>query len=292
MLDINAKQIAGLDIAHLDNATLLSFTNKVREHGLSSETMRTKLGTIWTDYNQSAATYDEVYNPSQKDLLSDDLKTLDDVRDKAVHAWHEAILAQQKSPNATKAQVARELVQLYKDYNIDAADEYMKETENIKQMIQVIEQNFQYEQALPTMSLDDYLADMKTKNLAFEAKMAERTAGTVGKTKGAVQAARNDVEAKYRTLARMVNVVSSYEGDGGLDEFIDTINAEIEHFKQILARKGSGSGGSTPTPAPTPDDQGGGDEGGGDQGGGNDPAPQPEPAPEPDPSGGDEGGQN
>ena len=245
MLDPNAKQILTLDYHSLDNATLLSYTNLALGHGQQDATMQTKLGSIWTAFATSATNYDEVYNPSQKDLMSDDLKTQDDTRDKSVSAWHEATLAQQKSPNQTKALIARQLVQLYKDYKIDQSAEYMKETENIAQMIQQIEADATITAALPTMGLDDYFNDLKTQNETFAAMMAQRTAGTVGQEKGVVQAARDDVEEKYRTLVRMVNVVSSYEGNGELDTFIDTINAEIRHFRDILARKGKGKGKSS-----------------------------------------------
>ena len=143
--------------------------------------------------------------------------------------------------------IARQLVQLYKDYHLDTADEYMKQTTNISQMIQAIEGNATIMAALPTMGLDDYLTDLKQKNEAFAAKMAERTAGTVGQEKGVVAAARTEVEKALRNLIRATNVVSIYEGDGGLDTFIDTMNAEIEHFKDILARKGYSSGSSSST---------------------------------------------
>jgi hypothetical protein len=119
-----------------------------------------------------------------------------------------------------------------------------KQTTNISQMIQAIEGNATIMAALPTMGLDDYLTDLKQKNEAFAAKMAERTAGTVGQEKGVVAAARTEVEKALRNLIRATNVVSIYEGDGGLDSFIDTMNAEIEHFKDILARKGYSSGSS------------------------------------------------
>ena len=183
---------------------------------------------------------------------------MDDVRDKSVTAWHTAILAAQKSPNDTKRQIALQLVQFYKDYKLDTGDEYMKETTNIQQMLQAIEGNPTIMAALPGMGLDDYLTDLKTKNEAFAAKMAERTAGTVGKTTGVVAAARADVEQKYRTLMRMVNVVSSYEGGGVLDQFILVITAEIDHYKQIMARKGVGSGSSSSNSGGGTSDNGGG----------------------------------
>ena len=243
-LDIYAKQIPEMNISHMDNATLLSFTNSVAAKAAADATLTAKLGDIYTAFYTSAQAYDESYNPSQKDLLSDVLKQLDELRDKALTAWHSAVLAAQKSPNETKKQVALQLGQLYKDYHLDAGDEYMKETTNINQMLQNIEGNSNFMAALPGMGLDDYLTDLKTKNQSFAAKMDERTAGTVGKTTGVVAAARADVEQKYRSFVRMVNVVSSYEGGGVLDAFILVITAEIDHYRQILSRKGGSGGGS------------------------------------------------
>lgn len=273
MINLNAKQIGDLQISRLDNATLLSAVTLMSQHVQHSEAARQKLGSIADAFVSAADAYDVAYNPSQKDLLSDVLYDMDKVRDKAQTAWHENILAAQRSPNDQKAMIARQLVQYYKDYKLDTADEYMKQTTNISQMIQAIEGNATIMAALPTMGLDDYLTDLKQKNEAFANKMAERTAGTVGQEKGVVKAARTEVERRLRDLIRATNVVSIYEGDGGLDQFIDTMNAEVDHFRDILARKGSSSGGDkptpTPTPTPTPDDGGGSDdEGGDDQGGG------------------------
>ena len=241
MLNLNAKQISDLQISRLDNATLLSCVTNMSQHVQHSEPARTKLGTFASDFVGASEAYDVAYNPSQKDLLSDVLADLDKVRDKSMTAWHGAILAAQNSPNEQKAMTARQLVQLYKDYKLDAADEYMKQTTNISQMIQAIEGNAGIMAALPGMGLDEYLADLKAKNEAFAAKMAERTAGTVGREKGVVSAARTAVEQALRNLIRATNIVSAYEGDGGLDQFIDTMNAEMEHFRDILARKGGSS---------------------------------------------------
>ena len=276
MINLQAKQIASLDYTRLDNATLLSAVDLMSQHVQHSQAARTKLGTIADTFVSAVTAYDEAYNPSQKDLLTDVLFDLDKVRDKAQTAWHENILAAQRSPNEQKAMVARQLVQLYKDYKLETADEYMKQTTNIRQMIQAIQADATIMAALPTMGLDDYLTDLDTKNEAFATKMAERTAGTVGREKGVVAAARTEVERRLRDLIRATNVVSIYEGDGGLDSFIDTINAEVEHYKDILARKGVSSGSSSnsgnssnsgTTPSGGGSEQGGSEQGGSEQGG-------------------------
>lgn len=246
MINLSAKQVGDLAISRLDNATLLSLAVIISGHVTNSDAVRQKLGTIATAVVTAAQAYDEAYNPSAKDLLTDVLKALDEARDKSQGSWHESILASLRSPNEQKAAVARQLVQLYKDYRLDTADEYMKQTTNIGQMLQVIEGNASIMSLLPSMGLDDYLSDLKAKNEAFAAKMAERTAGTVGREKGVVAAARQAMEARIRDLVTAVNVVSIYEGDGSLDAFIDQLNAEYEHYRQILARKGySSASGST-----------------------------------------------
>lgn len=237
-----AKQIPEINISRMDVATLLSFTNTVKAKGDADATMKTKMGAIWTAFADAATHYDAVYNPSRKDLLSDVLNQMDIVRDKAVTAYHTAILALLKSPNQQKKWIAQQLVQLYKDYHLDVFDEYMKQTTNVRQMLQVIQADSAIMAALPSMGLDDYVDDMNTKNEAFAAKMDERTTGTIGNVDGSLSSARTDLMQKYRTLVRMVNVVNAYEGDGVLDQFILVMISEIAHYKDILARKGGSSG--------------------------------------------------
>lgn len=236
-----AKQIPEINISRMDVATLLSFTNTVKAKGDADATMKTKMGTIWTAFADAATHYDAVYNPSRKDLLSDVLYQLDIVRDKSVTAYHTAILALLKSPNQQKKWIAQQLVQLYKDYHLEVSDEYMKQTTNVRQMLQVIQADSVIMSALPSMGLDDYIDDMNTKNEAFAAKMDERTTATIGNVDGTLSSARTDVVQKYRSLVRMVNVVNAYEGDGVLDQFILVMISEIAHYKDILARKGGSS---------------------------------------------------
>lgn len=111
MINLNAKQIDDLKISRLDNATLLSAVDLMSQHVQHSEVARQKLGTIADAFVGATSAYDEAYNTSQKDLLTDVLYDMDKVRDKAQTAWHENILAAQRSPNEQKAMVARQLVQ-------------------------------------------------------------------------------------------------------------------------------------------------------------------------------------
>ena len=289
----NALQWTSIALHAMDNATLLSFMHNVDEKGLAENAapMRTNLGDFWTPFHEAYLTYDRVFNPTRKSLETEDLKELDEARDNALGAYHEAVLGLQRNPNDSKRQAARLLNLNYDTYKPERSQEYMKETELIEQMTADLRASQQLTAAIQLLGLDDYLTDLEQKNQAFADMMKGRTASTEGQQKGAVADARADLEKKYQLLRQMLNVASIYEGDTNYRPFLLAVNAEVEHYRQILARKGAGGGNSsggddggdtptpTPTPDPTPDPSGGGDDGGGD-------TPTPTPDPTPDPSGG------
>ena len=158
-------------------------------------------------------------------------------------------------------------------------------------MIQEMEENMQAEQALTTTGLDDWFQDLKAKNEAFLAKMNERTEAQAGQQKGIVREKRLLAEAAYKNVVKLLNAAAIMEQPAELDynPVIDRLNAEVEHYRQILARKGTSTGTNSGGDGGSSD---GGDDGGSDGGsdGGDTPTPTPTPEPTPDsdptPSGG------
>ena len=263
----NALQWAALPLRQMDNATLLSFMHNVDEKGQADNAapMRTKLAEFWTSFHQAYNTYDQVFNPARKSLDTEDLANLDTTRDDALGAYHEALLGLQRNPNEAKRQAARQLNLNFDTYKPERSQEYMKETELIEQMTTEIRAQQQLAAAIQLLGLDDYLTDLEQKNQAFADLMKGRTASTEGYQKGAVAEARAALEQKYQLLRQMLNVASIYEGDAEYRPFLLAVNAEVEHFNQILNRKGKGSSTSTGT-GPGTGDSGTGDSGSGDSG--------------------------
>jgi len=246
----------------MDSATLLSFMHNVDEKGQADNAapMRTKLAEFWTPFHQAYNTYDQVFNPARRSLDTEDLEKLDTTRDNALGAYHEAVLGLQRNPNEAKRQAARQLNLNYDTYKPDRTQEYMKETELIQQMTTEIRAQQQLAAAIQLLGLDDYLTDLEQKNQAFADLMKGRTASTEGYQKGAVAEARANVEQKYQLLRQMQNVASIYEGDTEYRPFLLAVNAEVEHFNQILNRKGKGNSGDNPSGTGT-DTPGTGDSG-------------------------------
>ena len=285
-----ALQWASVDITRMDNATFLSFCNNVDEkcQAENAAQMRTTMGQFYTDFHAAAVQYDQVFNPARRSLDTEDLKNLDTERDDSLGAYHEAVLGLQRNPNEAKKQAARLLNLNYDTYKPERGQEYMKETELISQMTTDIRGSQELSAAITLLGLTDYLVDLEQKNEAFAQLMKSRTASTEGYAKGAVAAARAQLEQKYQLLRQMLNVAAIYEGDTQYRDFLLAVNAVVEHYRQILARKGvttgtttgGGTGGGTTDPGTDPGTTTGPETPGTGGGGSTDPGTTTDPDPE------------
>ena len=283
-MNINAKQMTSIDVTRMDNTTVLGYFGQIKDIVTQDAQVTAALSTVWTAFTAAYAAFDDAYAQSRKSAQTEDIAALDTARDQALSAFLSALKSMQSSPNATKQQGAKYLMFIRDKYSLSASDEYMKETTAISQMVQEMEADAQATAALTTTGLDDWFQDLKTKNQAFLAKMNERTAEQAGQQKGIVRDTRLAAEAAYRNVVKLLNAMAICEVPAGVDygPAIDHLNAEVEHYKTILARKGVSSGGGsnsgggssdnpdnpdTPDTPDTPDNPGGG---GDDNGGGSD----------------------
>ena len=269
-MNINAKQLTIFDIHRMDITTALGFFGQMQTKFESNGTLTAAMGNVWTDYTSARQAYDFAYAQARKWEQTEDIDNLDKLRDNAQSAFLNALKAMLASPNAAKAQAAKKLAFIRDKYSFNNTDEYMKQTTMVAQFIQEVESNADAMAALTTTGLDDWFTDLKQKNADFLAKMNERTEAQAGLEKGIVREKRLLCEAAYRNVVKLANAMSICEVPAGFDftTAFNLLNAEIEHFRQILARKGistgSNSGGDgTDTGSNDNDNQGGTNQGGG-----------------------------
>ena len=270
-MNVNARQINSIDFHSMDITTALGFFGQMKDKLAAEATLTAAMGPVWTAYTAALQGFDNAYAQAKKWSQTADLEDLDKQRDAALSAFLQALKAMAASPNAAKQQAAKLLTFIRDKYSLSASDEYMKETTAIGQMVQEMDASSEAQAALATTGLDDWLNDLKQKNEAFLAKMNERTEAQAGLQKGIVREKRTACEAAYRNAVKLINAMAICEVPAGYSfgSIIDLLNAEIEHYRQILARKGGGStGGDTPAPEPEPEPE---------------PAPEPTPDPEPEP---------
>ena len=278
-MNINAKQLTIFDIHKMDITTALGFFGQMQTKFESNGTLTAAMGNVWTDYTSARQAYDFAYAQARKWEQTEDIFNLDKLRDNAQSAFLNALKAMLASPNAAKAQAAKLLTFIRDKYSLDNSDEYMKQTTMTAQFIQEVESNADAMAALTTTGLDDWFTDLKQKNADFLAKMNERTEAQAGLEKGIVREKRLLCEAAYRNVVKLANAMAICEVPAGFDftTAFNLLNAEIEHYRQILARKGistgsnSGGDGGTGTGSNENENEnpgGGGSTGGGDNTGG------------------------
>ena len=242
-MNINAKQMTEIATSRMDITTVLGYFGQIKGIVNANSALVGALGTVWTAFTQAETAFDEACAQTRKWAQTADIEALDKERDQALSAFNAALKSMLSSPNAAKQQAAKLLMNIREKYTLNASDEYMKETTAIAQMIQEMEENVQADQALTTTGLIDWLQDLKQKNQAFLQKINERTAEQAGQQKGIVREKRLLAEAAYKNVVRLINAAAIMEMPEGLDwnSPIDRLNAEVEHYRQILARKGSSS---------------------------------------------------
>ena len=280
-MNINAKQLTSIDTTRMDITTALGFFGQIKNKIAAETTLTAAMGSVWTTFTAALQAFDDAYAQAKKWSQTADLEELDKQRDQALSAFLNALKAMTASPNANKAAAAKTLTFIRDKYSLNASDEYMKETTAIQQMVQNMEASAEAQTALGTTGLDDWLTDLKQKNNAVLAKMNERTEAQAGLQKGIVREKRLLCEAAYKNVVKLANAMAICELPAGyaFGTIIDLVNAEIDHYRQILARKGISTGTNSGG-----DGSGGSD--GGSGGGGDTPTPTPDPTPTPTPGGG------
>ena len=243
-MNINAKQMTEIATSRMDITTVLGYFGQIKGIVNANSALVTALSTVWTTFTQAYEAFDEAYAQTRKWAQTEDIEGLDKARDQALSAFNAALKSMQSSPVAAKQQAAKLLMNIREKYTLDPSAEYMKETTAIAQMIQEMEENVQADQALTATGLIDWFQDLKQKNAAFLAKMNERTAEQAGQQKGIVREKRLDAEAAYKNVVRLINAAAIMEMPEGLDwnSPIDRLNAEVEHYRQILARRSATQG--------------------------------------------------
>ena len=246
-MNINAKQVTSFDVTRMDITTALSFFIQVKGIIVVRSPLTDAIGIVWTNYLSKLTAYDNAYAQARKWMETAEIKELDESRDGAQSAFLAALKAMLKSPNAAKQAAAKKLQFVREKYRLDPSDEYMKQTTDADQYIKEVEASAELMACLTTTGLDEWFTDLKAKNDAFLAKMNERTEAQAGYQTGIVRATRLEAEAAYKDLVKLINALSIAEIPAGVDysSAIDLLNAEVDHFRQILSRKGISTGSSS-----------------------------------------------
>ena len=292
-MNINAKQIEALDFNYLDQAETYQYMVDQLARAKASTPLMTKLGTEIGAWESSMQAFDVAFRRATTAGQTKVVETLDEERDTLYTGLNGTVNNATKSPIAGQKAAATELLEPFKRYDVKTGGEYQQETMRLDQLCQDLLTN--YSSQLTALGITAWVEALQSKNQEFQAAMIARTNEQAGYVKSELTQLRQQMIVAYRAVVKLGNVVFIYEGDSAYATTIDQMNAEVRHYKQIIARKGGSSGSSNSSGGTTPTPSQGGDNGGTTPdpgtGGGTTPDPGTGGGSTPDPgTGGDSGG--
>ena len=267
-MDINARQIDYLEFNYLDQSETYQYSVDQLSRVKANAALMAKLGNEVGAWETATQNFDAAYRKVTTAGQTKTLGTIDNERDTIYSGLVGTVSNATKSPIAAQKSAATELQEPIKRYDVNTGGEYQQETMRVDQFCQDLLAN--YASQLTTLGLTAWVEALQAKNLEFQEAMRARTDDQAGYVKSELTQLRLQMVSAYRVFRKLANVILIYEGDSAYATIIDQLNAEVRHYRQIVARKG-GPSSSSGEGQPTTDggQQSGGE--GGQQGGGETP---------------------
>ncbi|MBR0036514.1 MAG: hypothetical protein IJP70_02610 [Bacteroidales bacterium] len=235
-MNINARQIEALDFNYLNQAETYQYNADQLARVKSSAAIMAKLQAEVAAWEASMQTFDVTYRKATTAGQTKVVENRDAERDKIYSGFVGTVNNALKSPIEAQQQAATTLQEPIKRYAISTGAEYQEQTMRTEQICQELLAN--YAPQLTALGLTAWVEALQAKNRDFKAAMTQRTNEQAGFVKSELANLRLQIISCYRAFVKLMNVVLIYEGDTAYASVIDQLNAEVRHYKQIIARKG------------------------------------------------------
>lgn len=237
-MDVNARQIDALDFNYLDQSETYQYSVDQLARVKASAALMAKVGSEVNAWEAATQAFDTAFRKASTSFATQTVKTLDSERDSYYTGFTGTVNNALKSPLQAQRDAAQLLVEPIRRYNVNAGGEYQQQTMRTAQLCQDLLDNFA--EPLATLRLTEWVQALQAKNTEFQQAMTARTNEQAGYVRSELTLLRQNIITAYRIFVKLANVVFIYEGDTAYATVIDQLNAEVRHYKQIIARKGGG----------------------------------------------------
>ena len=187
------------------------------------------------DFNEKFDQFDETLKESEKNPAASQASALDEERDKYWRLMNNYAKIMSEHPTeavATPSGKARDIVEKYGDPTGLAQTEETGVIHNVLADIDALEEEDKEQSGI--MPWYDKLSELQA---AFEAADRQRAQNAKATTKGIIKQARQEAEAAYRDLVKVVNAAVIFNGEAPYAEFIDEVNAQADRQDTISDRR-------------------------------------------------------
>ena len=253
-----AKQIGSVSKTALTNAGHMNMNNEIYARILDTTVAALHLEALAPGYKECIDREAECVNRVTKSASTAQLEAKDKERDKTLQFIYSMNGSYKVCPDETLRTPA-----LLVDSVLRAYDKiYAEETALIDGLLLDLAKA-DVSEALKTLRLDTYVAQLKTLNDAYKALDITRTDEYSARVK--TTKARKATDETLDLIIQRVNAYAVLEPTEAINAFIDTVNQIFRKYKNLIAAKGGPTSPSksddkpypTPDPAPDPENPGG-----------------------------------
>lgn len=240
--------IKNISLNRLPNAfhfeTVMKTLERVAESNLPQQ--NTGLRPIFEELMTRFQREDTAYKQTLKNFKTDEIKFVDDRRDRYADCIRRVAEEWAKLPDAELADHGKLIAQVFKDYQFRSSEARIAETAKLLNMFQVFDDD-QHTAAIRAMGLQTLVESLRTLNTHVKQLMSERSTEQADYIVGELRAARLDVDETYAKLIAYLNALLLVSPTDALTQLEKVLNADIKLLEAQLAagkKKGTGSGSS------------------------------------------------
>ena len=193
-----------------------------------------------TELKAASDAEDTAYKQSQKISTTEDMHNADDLRDAYMRAGRAVLNGYVELPDAdSRKRMARQALQVFKDYDFSVADSYTKQSVKMDNMWQVLQT---MQTALETLGVWDILQSAMEQNEVVKAYFASRINEQAERVVGELKACRQRSDAAYQQLCTIIDALLLLQPTDALQTVARRISTLTDYYKQYYIKGGTSSG--------------------------------------------------
>jgi hypothetical protein len=181
---------------------------------------------------------DDALEQIRKSVVTDDIARLDERRDSALRMLRAAWKYGMSSLDPTKRGAAEKLEIVFNRYGNLAEKSHNDETASVLNFIQELRGPFA--SYIATLDLAVIINELEIANNDFEAAILRRNTEAAGRKTYNMYELRRETNRCYSAMLERMEAQALLEGSARFDEFAKTLNANVQRYKNTLARRKTG----------------------------------------------------
>lgn len=241
--------IQNADFSRYRAAEFIQFLTNVLRVIESNEPAGLKVAAQLAAVTESLAALDREYKKQTSSAITATLAELDERRDNALTGMLRVVSGFQLHFEPAKRNAARRIALVVDKYGSGVARlRYQQETGEIRSLVADLREDAAASAAMIALGVTDWLGEMDSANLAFDAAYVQRSQEMAGEP-SQLLALRATALEKWQALAAHLTAHATLEPDPALAQTIAELNRLIQDYNDAATRR---SGEEEPAADPTP----------------------------------------